>query len=174
MWRGWFAKKIHRLDERVVSMRKPWLVMFAVSVLCSSAVAQTAPRVVSGWSWAGVASSTLENQSRPAPTPAPKPGDPCRSCLGTGKVGDGRVWQICKDCDGTGKVVGVPVSASQQRAADLLLSPAPSPSDRPVIRSEPVTASPCPGGVCPVPSSRSPVYSPPQPTTVRRGWLFRR
>lgn len=37
--------------------------------------------------------------------PAPKPGDKCPVCNGTGKVGDGRVFAPCGSCKGTGKVL---------------------------------------------------------------------
>lgn len=40
----------------------------------------------------------------PAP-PAPKPGEKCPVCDGTGKVGDGRVFAPCGSCKGTGKVL---------------------------------------------------------------------
>ena len=40
----------------------------------------------------------------PAP-PAPKPGDACRTCSGSGRLPtDGRVVVPCNDCGGTGRV----------------------------------------------------------------------
>lgn len=122
-----------------------------------------------GWAWSGIASATLGRASTPAPSPLPKPGDPCKPCNGTGKVGDGQVFQTCKDCNGSGKVVGQQVSAMQQRAADMLLS---SP---PVDKVNPVQLQECPGGVCqPVTQSKNTPYIPVKPTTVRRGWIFKR
>jgi len=37
--------------------------------------------------------------------PAPKPGDKCPVCNGSGQVGDGRVFAPCGSCKGTGKVL---------------------------------------------------------------------
>ena len=37
--------------------------------------------------------------------PAPKPGDPCPNCNGTGKLGDGTVMKTCPDCKGGGRVL---------------------------------------------------------------------
>jgi hypothetical protein len=34
--------------------------------------------------------------------PAPAPGAPCENCRGTGKVGDGTVFEACSVCGGTG------------------------------------------------------------------------
>lgn len=45
-----------------------------------------------------------DSQPSPQPDNAPKPGDKCETCKGTGKVGDGRVFSTCLDCNGTGKV----------------------------------------------------------------------
>lgn len=150
----------------------------------STSMAQDLQR---GWAWSGMAYTTLGRQAVPTPSPTPKPGDPCKACLGTGKVGDGRVWQTCRDCDGTGKVIGAPVSSIQQSASDVLLSPAPSPSDRPqpaksqpvvvsssIMVSSPPVLSDCPGGVCKVPSAKPTQYAPPPTSTTRRGWIFRR
>ena len=61
-----------------------------------------------GWAWSGIATATLENQAGPAPAPGPAPSGTCETCSGTGKVGDGRVFQICKDCNGTGKITAAP------------------------------------------------------------------
>ena len=38
----------------------------------------------------------------PAPEP-PKPAGKCKNCLGTGKIGDGRIVFECPVCKGTGK-----------------------------------------------------------------------
>jgi hypothetical protein len=46
----------------------------------------------------------LRQQLAP-PSPAPKPGDKCGPCNGTGKLPtDGRVVIKCEACQGTGKV----------------------------------------------------------------------
>lgn len=151
------------------------LALVLVLVLAMGAPAFGQQRIANGWSWAGIASATLENQSRPAPAPAPKPkpGDICPACGGSGRVGDGRVSQTCRDCNGTGKVVGQAVSAMQQKAADMFLPPLPA--AQPIQSSQPAQVQNCPGGVCPLPSqSRASTYIPPQPTTVRRGWIFKR
>ena len=38
-----------------------------------------------------------------APTPTPAPAGKCTNCLGTGKIGDGRIVFDCPACRGTGK-----------------------------------------------------------------------
>ena len=38
-----------------------------------------------------------------APAPQPTPGGKCTNCLGTGKIGDGRIVFDCPACKGTGK-----------------------------------------------------------------------
>ena len=86
-----------------------------------------------GWAWSGIAAATLGNQAAPAPAPGPAPSGTCETCSGTGKVGDGRVFQICKDCNGTGKITA---------------APAPSPAAKPKA-STPVTyRKVCIGGQC--------------------------
>lgn len=55
-----------------------------------------------GWGWSMVATATHGKVIKPA-TPVKPAGDVCQTCNGTGKVGDGRVFQTCRDCDGTGK-----------------------------------------------------------------------
>jgi hypothetical protein len=52
------------------------------------------------------ARAVLELRRQVAPTPpAPKPGDKCGPCNGTGKLPtDGRVVIRCEACQGTGKV----------------------------------------------------------------------
>ena len=54
---------------------------------------------------------TKDSQPSPQPDNAPKPGDKCPTCKGTGKTGDGKVGGTCMDCNGTGKV---PAKASEQ------------------------------------------------------------
>lgn len=137
-------------------------VVFMLFVLVgASAVGQ---EVQTGWAWAGIASVTLGRSIAPAPSPAPtpKPGGQCKSCNGTGKVGDGRVSQTCRDCNGTGRIIGVPVSRILQQAADIYLEPSR------------VQLQECPDGVCPLPPTRSQLYQHPQQQTVRRGWIFKR
>ena len=86
-----------------------------------------------GWAWSGIAAVTLENQIAPAPSPGPAPNGKCETCSGAGKVGDGRVFQICKDCNGTGKITA---------------APAPAPAAKPKA-SAPVTyRKVCIGGQC--------------------------
>lgn len=38
-----------------------------------------------------------------APAPQPAPAGKCTNCLGTGKIGDGRIVFDCPACKGTGK-----------------------------------------------------------------------
>lgn len=149
-------------------MRLWILVLISTPLLGAPVLGQDLAR---GWSSAGIAYVTLEDPSgpAPAPTPAPRPGDVCPACQGSGKVGDGRVFQVCRDCNGTGKLVRQAVSAIQQKTADLLASPT-----MPSILPQPIRVQSCPGGVCPLPNNRAPMYTPPQPTTIRRGWIFRR
>lgn len=60
--------------------------------------------VAKGWSYAALASATFDQSPAPAPAPAPQPspGGKCSTCNGTGRVGDGRVFQPCMDCEGDG------------------------------------------------------------------------
>lgn len=175
---------------------KSWILAFLAGVLLAApAAAQRTQRISNGWGWAGIAASTLDNQATPAPSPTPKPGDVCKQCKGSGKVGDGVVFSTCRECNGTGKVIARAVSAIQQRASDILLSSTTSPSDRklqsseiaapgdcangqcstPAIKSTPALVQDCSSGVCvPVRQTSSRSYSNPQPQTVRRGWIFRR
>lgn len=44
----------------------------------------------------------MRREPAPSPTP-PKPGGKCANCLGTGKIGDGRIVVDCPVCKGTGK-----------------------------------------------------------------------
>ena len=39
----------------------------------------------------------------PAPAPKPTPSGKCDNCLGTGKLGDGRIVFECPACKGTGR-----------------------------------------------------------------------
>lgn len=78
------------------------LILAVVLMFPGLAVAQD--ELAKGWAWSGIAASTLERQGEPTPAPVPEPGDVCQTCQGSGKVGDGKVFQICKDCNGTGKV----------------------------------------------------------------------
>jgi len=41
-------------------------------------------------------------QAASAPAPDVTPGGKCKTCRGTGKVGDGRVFVTCAACNGTG------------------------------------------------------------------------
>lgn len=173
---------------------KSWILALLAGVLLAApAAAQRTQRISNGWGWAGIAASTLDNQATPAPSPTPKPGDVCKQCKGSGRVGDGVVFSTCRECNGTGKVVGQKVSELLERVADKLVS-APSPSDRvvrssspalqdcpggvcnlPVVRSKPIAVSECQNGICPAPVESSTVrYTQPQQQMVRKGWLFRR
>lgn len=104
--------------------------------------------------------------------PAPKPGDICSACKGTGKVGDGTVMKDCKDCKGTGRVL--PPQTLPMRE----LPPPPPPFKLSPVQSVPpaTQSSSCPGGQCPAdktrPSSPVPANVPIIPV-VPRG-LFRR
>jgi hypothetical protein len=54
---------------------------------------------------AETAREILRLRQEVAPAPAPKPGDNCGPCNGTGKLPtDGRVLVQCGACGGTGKV----------------------------------------------------------------------
>lgn len=174
-------------------MRQWILSLLAIVLLAAPAAAQRTQRISNGWGWAGIAASTLDNQSTPAPAPTPKPGDVCKQCKGSGKVGDGVVFSTCRECNGTGKVIGQKVSELLESVAEKLVS-IPSPSDRvvrssspivqdcsggvcnvPAVKSEPVAVSQCSGGICPAPVKSSAVrYTQPQSQMVRKGWLFRR
>lgn len=143
--------------------------LLAFVLIALFSVPAFAQEMQTGWAWAGIASATLGRASTPTPSPLPKPGDKCKPCNGTGKVGDGQVFQTCRDCNGSGKVVGQQVSAMQQRAADAFLA------DLPADKSQPVQTQECPGGICqPVTQSKNTPYIPVKPTTVRRGWIFKR
>jgi hypothetical protein len=159
------------------------LALILVLFLAPASMAQDP--LAQGWSWSGIAAVTLERQSAPAPAPAPKPGDVCPTCQGTGKVGDGRISQTCLDCNGTGKVQATQVTEQQQRTASILAGDCPD-GRCPLVPSAPAIPAPkaiqipvmietrdCPSGVCPVPTQRVQSYRPP-PTTIRRGWIFRR
>lgn len=173
---------------------KSWILALVAGVLLAApAAAQRTQRISNGWGWAGIAASTLDSQATPAPSPTPKPGDVCKQCKGSGKVGDGVVFSTCRECNGTGKVVGQKVSELLEAVAEKLVS-APSPSDRvvrssspafqdcpggvcnlPAVRSEPIAVSECQNGICPAPVKSSTVrYTQPQQQMVRKGWLFRR
>jgi hypothetical protein len=52
-----------------------------------------------------VAVSGTYSLLKPSPTPAPAPAGICKSCRGTGRVGDGVHSVPCAACGGTGKVV---------------------------------------------------------------------
>jgi len=136
------------------------IVFMLVALVGASASGQ---EMQTGWAWAGIASVTLGRSPAPAPSPVPvpKPGDQCKPCNGTGRVGDGRVSQTCRDCNGTGKVIGIPVSVVQQQAAEIYLE------------LKPIQVQECSVGVCPLPPTKSQFYQPPQQQTVRRGWIFK-
>jgi hypothetical protein len=61
--------------------------------------------------------------------PAPAPGAPCENCRGTGKVGDGTVFETCSVCGGTG------VTPSKAPAAPLPPVPTAGVSVDPPARS---------------------------------------
>lgn len=45
----------------------------------------------------------MRQEIPPAPAPKPTPDGKCGNCLGTGKIGDGRIILPCPVCKGTGK-----------------------------------------------------------------------
>lgn len=45
----------------------------------------------------------MRKEIPPAPAPKPTPDAKCKNCLGTGKIGDGRIVLPCPVCKGTGK-----------------------------------------------------------------------
>lgn len=49
------------------------------------------------------ARATLARRAEFAPAPPPAPAGKCTNCLGTGKIGDGRIVFDCPACKGTGK-----------------------------------------------------------------------
>lgn len=127
-----------------------------------------------GWAWSGIAAATLENQSGPAPAPGPAPSGTCETCSGTGKVGDGRVFQICRDCNGTGKVVAQ--AAQQCDGGPCPPVPAPSlPSPKAVLQSSKPEVI-CEGGYCyPVTQAQQRYQTrPPARVIMRKGFFFRR
>jgi hypothetical protein len=157
--------------------------LILLALLASASIGQDKDQA-RGWAWAGIAASTLEHQSKPTPKPDKTPGSVCPSCQGSGKVGDGQVFATCLDCNGTGVVparsVGVLQGVVSQilgsndcpdGRCDLLKGPRPAALPSPQVQ---LPSSPCPGGICPAPSSPQRVYRPPQPQTMRRGWIFRR
>ena len=132
-----------------------------------------------GWSWAGIAAATLENQTGPAPAPAPQPGDVCQTCSGTGKVGDGRVFQACKDCDGTGKVAGVKkVVQKIGQACEGGQCPLPKviiSTPQAVLQRSTQDQVICEGNVCyPAPAYKPYVVRQQSVKIIRRGFIFRR
>jgi hypothetical protein len=161
-------------------------VLLAVSMLAGGAPGQDrkASDYSQGWAWSGIASTTLEHQSKPAPTPDKTPGSVCPSCNGSGKVGDGRIFKTCLDCKGTGVVQSaslLPSMICPDGRCDLPARPSPqSPAPKPV----PAAALPasevkpqmvCEGGKCYLPAK---AYQP-QPqyrstTSPRKSWFFRR
>ena len=154
-----------------------------LALLASAGAAQDKTQA-QGWAWSGIAATTLEHQGSPAPAPAPKPGDVCPACNGSGKVGDGRVFQTCLDCNGSGKVAQERPGVLQEVMAKVLGSNG-CPDGRcdllkvtkPAALPSPQSSVPvggCPGGICPVPQSTQRVYRPPQPQMMRRGWIFKR
>lgn len=142
-----------------------------------------------GWAWSGIAAATLENQSTPAPAPGPAPSGKCETCSGTGKVGDGRVFQICKDCNGTGKITVAPAPVKPKATAAAPIQyqkvcingqcqwvPVQQPQQAAAKQDNSEVI--CEGGVCyPVPQVQQ-RYQTRQPARVitkqRSGWFFRR
>lgn len=145
-----------------------------------------------GWAWSGIAAATLENQSGPAPAPGPAPSGICETCSGTGKVGDGRVFQICKDCNGTGKITAAPAPAPAAKPKTTTSAsvtyrkvcingqchwvPVEQPQQAASKQDKPEVI--CEGGVCyPVPQAQQ-RYQTRQParmiTRQRSGWFYRR
>lgn len=136
-----------------------------------------------GWAWAGIAAATLENQTGPAPAPAPRPGDVCQTCSGTGKVGDGRVFQVCKDCNGTGKVVGKvatvkTVAQKIGQACEGGQCPLPKviiSTPQAVLQRSAQDRVICEGNVCyPAPAYKPYVVRQQSVKIIRRGFIFRR
>ena len=82
-----------------------WLILFSVVLVGCVATIPDDPTIS-----ADLAAETaravmaLRRETQPGP-PAPKPGDRCEPCNGTGKLPtDGRVVVQCGACSGTGKV----------------------------------------------------------------------
>ncbi len=174
----------------MVRPRFGYAVALLVMVLGNVALGQ---ELAKGWAWSGIAAATLENQSGPAPAPGPAPSGTCETCNGSGKVGDGRVFQICKDCNGTGKLTAAPAPAPVKPKATAA-APAPiqymqvcingkcqwvpveQPQQAPSKQDKPEVI--CEGGVCyPVPQVQQQRYQTRQPARVimrERGFFFRR
>jgi hypothetical protein len=84
--------------------------------------------------------------------PAPAPGAPCENCRGTGKVGDGTVFETCSVCGGTG------VTPSKAPAAPLPPVPTAGVSVDPPARSAAPGASGSLTRGLPVPTEEAPTF----------------
>lgn len=52
---------------------------------------------------AETARAVIASRGEFAPVPQPAPSGKCTNCLGTGKIGDGRIVFDCPACKGTGR-----------------------------------------------------------------------
>jgi hypothetical protein len=84
-----------------------WLVVFTVVVVgCVASIPDDPVISADLATQTALAVVRQRGQIPPSPQPpAPKPGDTCRTCSGSGKLPtDGRVVVPCGDCGGTGRV----------------------------------------------------------------------
>jgi len=81
--------------------------------------------------------------------PAPAPGAPCENCRGTGKVGDGTVFETCSVCGGT----GVTPSKALREAPAAPLPPVPTAGVSPAR-----SAAPGASRGLPVPTEEAPTF----------------
>lgn len=122
-------------------MRPILLLLLATIVVCLGCAS---PGQIQPEDWRGIVANAVVNtawvqvesgeQPGPGPAPRPTPGKTCPQCLGTGKVGDGRVFQKCLMCDGTGKITqSLPVSGAGRQADQIATAIIDSPARSPVL-----------------------------------------
>jgi hypothetical protein len=81
-----------------------WLVLLALTLVGCVASIPNDPTISADLA-AETARAVMALRREQPPAPAPKPGDKCEPCNGTGKLPtDGRVVVPCGACGGTGKV----------------------------------------------------------------------
>lgn len=124
--------------------------VFCIGALLANIASAQCPgdqcQMQKGWGWSMVATATHSKAIVKPSVPDKIPGSVCGTCNGSGKVGDGRVFQTCQDCKGTGVTPGrLPASPASSKPAPVAALPA---SQAPV----------CVGGTCYYPQGK--VYTP--------------